>query len=159
MNIIFIGATASGKTTLIQRLNHEELKYNKTQVIKYISSFIDTPGEYVQVRAFWTSLTVASHDADLICLVQDSTNRDCWFSGGIRSKFSKPVIGVATKIDSPNSDISLASRYLEYAGCDQVFSVSALTNAGIDGLREGIQTAISDFKEKVKEHSRPGYYD
>ena len=48
MKIMLIGPSAAGKTTLIQRLIDEEIKYDKTQAVEYIGNFIDTPGEYMQ---------------------------------------------------------------------------------------------------------------
>ena len=119
MKAMFIGAISAGKTTLIQKLCEAELKYDKTQAVEYVHEFIDTPGEYMQVRSFWCSLTVTSYDADIICLVQDSTSEDCWFSGGISTKFAKPVIGIVTKIDRKDADVVLAREYLEHAGCDE----------------------------------------
>ena len=52
MIIMLIGPSAAGKTTLIQRLQHEELKYDKTQAVEYVGDFIDTPGEYMQQRGY-----------------------------------------------------------------------------------------------------------
>ncbi|MBU4439407.1 MAG: EutP/PduV family microcompartment system protein, partial [Firmicutes bacterium] len=43
--VALIGKIGSGKTTLMQRLNEEELKYSKTQMVSYYDDFIDTPGE------------------------------------------------------------------------------------------------------------------
>ena len=43
--IILIGRSAAGKTTLCQRINHEELKYHKTQTVQILNqNMIDTPG-------------------------------------------------------------------------------------------------------------------
>lgn len=42
MKIMLIGPSAAGKTTLIQRLIDEEIKYDKTQAVEYIGNFIDT---------------------------------------------------------------------------------------------------------------------
>ena len=53
MKIMLIGPSAAGKTTLIQRLIDEEIKYDKTQAVEYIGNFIDTPGEYMQQRGYW----------------------------------------------------------------------------------------------------------
>ena len=78
MKIMLIGPSAAGKTTLIQRLIDEEIKYDKTQAVEYIGNFIDTPGEYMQQRGYWGSLTITSHDADIIGLVQDCSSEDCW---------------------------------------------------------------------------------
>ena len=104
MRIMLIGPSAAGKTTLIQRLIDKEIKYDKTQTVEYVGNFIDTPGEYMQQRGYWGSLTITSHDADIIGLVQDSTSEDCWFSGGLTTKFEKPVVGILTKIDREDSN-------------------------------------------------------
>ena len=53
MKIMLIGPSAAGKTTLIQRLIDEEIKYDKTQAVEYIGNFIDTPGEYMQQRGYF----------------------------------------------------------------------------------------------------------
>ena len=57
---MLIGAIGSGKTTLIQRLTNEKLKYNKTQSIEYSPDFIDTPGEYIEHHNMESSLRVIS---------------------------------------------------------------------------------------------------
>ena len=49
--IILIGRSTAGKTTLCQRINHEELQYHKTQTVQIVNqSMIDTPGEYLERR-------------------------------------------------------------------------------------------------------------
>ena len=46
--IILIGRSGCGKTTLCQYLNHEAIRYHKTQTIQIINNtMIDTPGEYL----------------------------------------------------------------------------------------------------------------
>ena len=132
MKIMLIGPSAAGKTTLIQRLIDEEIKYDKTQAVEYIGNFIDTPGEYMQQRGYWGSLTITSHDADIIGLVQDSSSEDCWFSGGLTSKFEKPVVGVITKIDKDDSNPKQARSYLELAGCTTIFDRDSITRRNID---------------------------
>lgn len=138
MKIMLIGASAAGKTTLIQRLQDAELKYDKTQAIEYVGNFIDTPGEYMQNRWFWGPLTVTSYDADLICFVHDSTNEDCWFNGGLVTKFERPVIGVITKTDQPDSNPTRSRNYLEFAGIksSDIFETSAFDGTGIEALSE-----------------------
>lgn len=138
MKIMLIGPSAAGKTTLIQRLIDEEIKYDKTQAVEYIGNFIDTPGEYMQQRGYWGSLTITSHDADIIGLVQDSSSEDCWFSGGLTSKFEKPVVGVITKIDKDDSNPKQARSYLELAGCTTIFEVSFLYRRRCGGFVSGI---------------------
>ncbi|MBR0381760.1 MAG: EutP/PduV family microcompartment system protein [Eubacterium sp.] len=159
MIIMLIGPSATGKTTLIQRLQHEELKYDKTQAVEYVGDFIDTPGEYMQQRGYWGSLTITSHDADIIGLVQDSSSDDCWFSGGTATKFSKPVVGIITKIDHPESKPKQAARYLELAGCQTIYAVSAYTGEGIDELMDNLHRVADKYAEDNAARYADDYYD
>lgn len=157
--IMLIGPSAAGKTTLIQRLRDEEIKYDKTQAVEYVGNFIDTPGEYMQQRGYWGSLTITSHDADIIGLVQDSTSEDCWFSGGITTKFEKPVIGILTKIDSEESRQSQGRSYLELAGCRDIFAVSSYTGEGIEALAAGIHEILDRYKSDNAIRFADDYFD
>ena len=42
--IMFMGPIQSGKTTLIQAINGESIRYVKTQAIEFDGMAIDTPG-------------------------------------------------------------------------------------------------------------------
>ncbi|MDO4975873.1 MAG: EutP/PduV family microcompartment system protein [Eubacteriales bacterium] len=159
MRVMLIGPSAAGKTTLIQRLIDKEIKYDKTQTVEYVGNFIDTPGEYMQQRGYWGSLTITSHDADLIGLVQDSTSDDCWFSGGLTSKFEKPVVGILTKIDLPNCKIKQGRGYLELAGCQNIFEVSSVTNEGIDELVDGLHKILEKYKKDYEKRFADDYFD
>ena len=65
--VILIGRTTAGKTTLCQRISHEELNYRKTQTITVVNGrMIDTPGEYLERRSFRGALMVSSVDADVV---------------------------------------------------------------------------------------------
>lgn len=69
--IILIGRSTAGKTTLCQRINHEDLAYHKTQTVQIVNqTMIDTPGEYLERRYFRGALMVTATDADFIVLVQ-----------------------------------------------------------------------------------------
>ena len=159
MKIMLIGASAAGKTTLIQRLIDKEIKYDKTQTIEYVGNFIDTPGEYMQQRGYWGSLTITSHDADIIGLVQDSTSEDCWFSGGLTSKFEKPVVGILTKIDSEDSNPKQGRAYLELAGCTTIFEVSSFTNEGVDEQSESLHKLVEQYKQENADRFSADYFD
>ena len=159
MRIMLIGPSAAGKTTLIQRLRDKEIKYDKTQAVEYVGNFIDTPGEYMQQRGYWGSLTITSYDADIIGLVQDSTSEDCWFSGGINTKFEKPVIGILTKIDSELSNQKQGRSYLELAGCRDIFPVSSYTGEGIEALSEGIHRILERYQNENEKRFSDDYFD
>ena len=159
MRVMLIGPSAAGKTTLIQRLIDKEIKYDKTQTVEYIGNFIDTPGEYMQQRGYWGSLTITSHDADVIGLVQDSSSDDCWFSGGLTSKFEKPVVGILTKIDKEDAKLSQGRGYLELAGCQSIFPVSSITGEGIDELVDGIHALLKKYKQDNQRRYADDYFD
>ena len=78
--IILIGRSTAGKTTLCQRINHEDLAYHKTQTVQIVNqTMIDTPGEYLERRYFRGALMVTATDADFIVLVQDATENGCGY--------------------------------------------------------------------------------
>ena len=127
--IILIGRSTAGKTTLCQRINHEELQYHKTQTVQIVNqSMIDTPGEYLERRYF-------RGDADTIVLVQDATEKGSMFPPAYSSMFAKPCVGVVTKSDlASEHEISNARQYLKAAGAGEIFVVSSVTGEGVEAL-------------------------
>ena len=134
--IILIGRLAAGKTTLCQYLNHEAIRYCKTQTVQVIDQrMIDTPGEYLERTHMRGALMVSSTDADLIVLVQDATENGTMFPPAYTSMFAKPAIGVVTKADiATEEQIRRAEEYLSLAGAHRVFVTSSMTGAGFDEL-------------------------
>ena len=134
--IILIGRSAAGKTTLCQRINHEELKYHKTQTVQIINqNMIDTPGEYLERRYFHGALMVTAADADVIVLVQDATEQGSMFPPAYSSMFAKPCVGVVTKRDlATEHDVSNAKQHLKAAGAGEIFVVSSVTGEGVEAL-------------------------
>lgn len=138
--IILIGSTSCGKTTISQYINHRKRRYIKTQTVQVCSGVIDTPGEYLENRSFFSSLMVSGYEADAVLFVQDASRDQFYFSPGQAGAFSQPVIGVVTKIDiaSPQ-EISAARERLVLTGADPVFEVSAVTGEGMDALLAYLQ--------------------
>lgn len=134
--IILIGRSTAGKTTLCQYLNHEALKYHKTQTVQVINqTMIDTPGEYLERTHMRGALMVTSTDADLIVLVQDATENGTMFPPAYTSMFAKPAIGIVTKADlASQNQIEDAKKYLEMAGAQHLFVTSSVEGTGIEAL-------------------------
>ena len=65
---ILIGRSECGKTTLIQALRGESVRYEKTQAVDYRMDLIDTPGEYAQTKMLAGALAVYSFESDAIIL-------------------------------------------------------------------------------------------
>jgi ethanolamine utilization protein EutP len=142
-NIIFMGKTGSGKTTLCQKLDELELKYKKTQSVEIYNNAIDTPGEYMENRSLYNALITTSVDAKVIAIVYDCTQEENYIAPGFASMFCKEVIGIITKINNADSenDINIAKERLEMAGVNKIFKVDTIDNIGIEELLK----YISDF--------------
>ena len=134
--IVLIGRSAAGKTTLCQCINHEEIRYHKTQTVSLINqSMIDTPGEYMERRGFWGALMVTSADADVVVLVQDATENGTMFPPAYSSMFAKPIVGVVTKKGlATEEQVENAKKYLRLAGAKEIFAASGVTGEGVPEL-------------------------
>ncbi len=134
-NIIFMGKTGCGKTTLCQKLDQLELKYKKTQSIELYTDAIDTPGEYIENRGFYNALIVAASDAKIIGIVYDATQERNYIAPGFASRFSKDVIGIITKINlATEIQINYASEMLSMIGVNKIFKVDTVDDIGVEEL-------------------------
>jgi len=136
-----MGMSGCGKTTLIQALHGEALRYDKTQTVERHLQFIDTPGEYMERRYLYRALIVTAADAEVIGLVQDVGRDASWIPPAFATTFAKPVFGIVTKTDLAHSvrEIAHARAALVGAGADPVFEVSALDGVGLAPLWDYLQ--------------------
>ena len=134
--IILIGRSTAGKTTLCQRINHEDLAYHKTQTVQIVNqTMIDTPGEYLERRYFRGALMVTATDADIIVLVQDATENGTMFPRAYNTQFAKPTLGVVTKSDlATPKQVETAKKFLQMAGANKIFVTSSVSGEGVDEL-------------------------
>lgn len=141
-NMILVGKSQSGKTTLTQYLTNQQLSYHKTQAVEIVAGqFIDTPGEFLEQRGFYGALSVTAAGADVIVLVQSAVEDGSMFAPGFGLMFyGKPVIGIVTKIDLANEEqINQAEWYLMNAGVSICFRVSCINGQGMTKLDKWIQ--------------------
>ena len=134
---ILIGKQGSGKTALIQRIERKLITGEKTQMVSYHDAFIDTPGEYMEMRGMYRALIVSAADADVVALIHPCPDDEPRFPPQFASIFPKEVIGIVTKIDlarEGGGDIERAADILECAGVNRIFKISALKDIGIDEL-------------------------
>lgn len=133
--IILVGTVACGKTTLCQRIHGMALVYKKTQALEVVNETIDTPGEYLEHRAFLRNLMMTAVDTDLVLFLLDATQERFMYSPGQAASFPMQVAGVVTKIDlASETQRRQARELLELTGASPIFEVSSLTGAGIDAL-------------------------
>ena len=143
--IMMVGKIGCGKTTLSQRLIGEQVSYKKTQSIQVIGDdIVDTPGEYVEQKQFYSALIVTAVEADVILLLSSAIDEQNAFSPRMGSLFSgKPVIGVITKTDLCEDPelIEGASEILSMAGAETIIEVGFGDDSCLEKLREAIETA------------------
>ena len=135
--IMLVGRTGAGKTTFCQAIYGEELRYQKTQAVEIIHGAIDTPGEYLENRRLYRALIVTAAEADLMVLLQDCTDGQCWFAPEFAGMFGKPAIGLVTKTDlaADEQALRVAEEKLLLAGCQRIFHISSKENTGIDEVK------------------------
>ena len=137
MKIMLVGRTGAGKTTLTQKLNGENVVYQKTQMISYEGNIIDTPGEYIE-RKFFSRLTVIASDVDIVALVQSAQDEETFFPPNFSTMFNgKSVIGIVTKKDL-NFNCIKAEEFLKLAGVEEIYYTGLDDEKEILKLRERI---------------------
>lgn len=133
--IMLIGQSRSGKTTLMERLSGEVNKnVLKTQALGFYTQGIDSPGEFLENRQFYGALITASVESDLIGFVQDGTVNKTFFPPQFSSVFTKPVIGIVTKMDCKPIYPEEAEKSLRLAGALKIFHVSVMSGENIETL-------------------------
>jgi len=73
--IMLMGRTGCGKTTLIQALKGEKIRYHKTQYVDHFDTFIDTPGEYAENVEMGSALILYSYEVDAVGLLLKCSRR------------------------------------------------------------------------------------
>lgn len=140
--IILVGRSGCGKTSLSQALKGELVHYDKTQYIHTADDYIDTPGEYCETKLFGGALATYSYESDVVGLVQSATEPFSLFPPAVAASANRPVIGIITKADVKAARIDLARSWLQNAGCEQIFTVSSVTGAGIDKLMDYLKAPL-----------------
>ncbi len=133
--IIFMGKSQSGKTTLCQKLHHMAVRYKKTQMVEQYANAIDTPGEYLENRHYYSALIVTSADAKIIGVIADPTEPENYIPPAFAMTFGKPVIGIITKIGIANpQQIQRAEACLQNGGIRKIFKVDSIDEIGLEAL-------------------------
>ncbi len=133
--IMLIGKVGCGKTSLNQALHQQDIDYKKTQAILYNDNVIDTPGEFVENRRFYSALLVTANQCDIVGMVQDAVSSTSMYPPGFSSIFSRPVIGIVSKIDL-GGDPDQAASFLRRAGARTIIKTSAVNGEGVEEIRK-----------------------
>jgi ethanolamine utilization protein EutP len=137
--IMLLGPVGCGKTTLCQALNDISISYKKTQAVEVVGDSVDTPGEYLENRAYYKALIVTSTQVETVLLLQDCTDTRMIYPPALSSMFAgKEVLGVITKVEAPAPPdaIERAHKKLVIAGARRIFNIDSVTGYGLDELRQ-----------------------
>lgn len=132
--LILMGRSEAGKTTLTQVLRGEDIRYDKTQYIKFENTLIDTPGEYAQTHHLGRALALYSYEADVVGLLISATEEYSLFPPCVTCMVNREVIGIVTKAEQPGAKPERAENWLRLSGCKTVFIVDSVTGFGINEL-------------------------
>lgn len=132
--IILIGRSEAGKTTLTQALRGEKVSYHKTQYVNRFDVIIDTPGEYVQTKNLGNALAMYSYEADVVGLLISAREPYSLFPPAVTAVCNRDVVGIISQINEKGADVKQARRWLELAGCRNIFEVDSKTGEGIEEL-------------------------
>ncbi|MBC2725527.1 EutP/PduV family microcompartment system protein [Desulfosporosinus sp.] len=139
--ILLIGGIGAGKTSLKQMLMNEQVSYKKTQMLDFSHTFIDCPGEYLEIPRFYHVLIDASHQVSEIWALQDATKQRTFYPPKFSKVFRKPIIGIITKVDLPKANIQQATSFLNYAGIEEPYYIMSVRNEeGVAPLRLRLST-------------------
>lgn len=131
---MIIGPSTCGKTTFSQALYDMELEYKKTQAIEIVNQLIDTPGEYLENKAYFRAFMVTSVEADVIILMQPVDIKMSLYPPQFATMFTgKEIVGLVSKVDIAKNPeaVKKAEESLLLAGAQKVFSISSVTKEGI----------------------------
>lgn len=135
-NLILMGRSESGKTTLTQVLRGEKISYDKTQYIKFENNLIDTPGEYAQTHHLGRALALYSYEADMVGLLISATEPYSLFPPCVTCMVNREVIGIVTKCEEEGANPDRAENWLRISGCKKVFRIDSVTGYGVNELIE-----------------------
>lgn len=131
---MFIGQSKCGKTTLAQAVQGLDIKYRKTQAVCFSGSIVDTPGEFIENRRFYSALITSCSRCDILGFVQDSTSANNIFPPHFASMFNKEVIGIISKCKLQDSNIERSTGFLRLAGVTNIIETSTIEDVGIQEL-------------------------
>jgi ethanolamine utilization protein EutP len=136
--IMLIGNSRTGKTSLANRINSEDLEVMKSQAICYGENTIDTPGEYLESPLLHKYIISVSQDADAVLFIQSFDQPIFSFPPNFAQVFNARKVGVITKSDLEvkRNDLALLLRNFREIGLEEpYFITSSKTGEGVEELK------------------------
>ncbi len=131
-----IGPSRCGKTTLVRALDDDDRPLRRTPDMIYGKRTMDCPGSYVENADMYKHLIAASQDASHVLILVDQSRPIDIYSPNFARAFTKPVIGVITKVDLMPENEESCLRQLKLIGVEEpIFKVSVPNGIGITDLK------------------------
>ena len=146
-DFVVIGEVGCGKTALMNALLENGNVRRKTQAAEFHQhNVIDTPGEFVGRPAYYGALLSTIINVTTLVYLQAANKEYFSMPSGLLSVYSnKRVIGVISKADLPDANVSGARRLLKENGIPEPYFVtSVVNNKGIASLRSHL-LALQDI--------------
>ncbi|WP_022941767.1 EutP/PduV family microcompartment system protein [Psychromonas hadalis] len=142
-NIVFVGEVDAGKSALIGKLLTQKTNTGKTQApIYYDGNIVDTPGEFVDNRAWSGALISTISTVKTIVYLQPANAMRFAPASGILTVYpNKRIIGVISKVDVDNANVEKAIRFLKQNRIPEPYiEVSIYDPASIQMLSKVLST-------------------
>ena len=135
--VMVIGPSRCGKTTLVRALENDDRPLKRTPDLIYGKHTMDCPGSYVENADMYKHLIAASQDASHVLILVDQSRPIDIYSPNFARVFTKPVVGVITKVDLMPQNEESCMRQMHLIGIDKpIFKVSVPEGIGITALKQ-----------------------
>lgn len=135
--VMVIGPSRCGKTTLVRALEEDDRPLRRTPDLIYGKRTMDCPGSYVENADMYKHLIAASQDASHVLILVDQSRPIDIYSPNFARVFTKPVVGVITKVDLTPENEESCMRQMRLIGIESpIFRVSVPQGIGIAALKE-----------------------
>jgi ethanolamine utilization protein EutP len=148
---MLIGSIGAGKSTLTNALLGKRVEAVKTQALIYYDWIVDTPGEYVENPFFYKNIMATALEVTHVLYLQDATKKKTVFPPNFSTGINKLAIGVITKSDAEDADVSLAIKKARQVVVNGPIVVTSSRNK--EGLKEVRALVQCQSLQEMKECS------
>lgn len=150
---MLIGSIGVGKSTLTIALLERKVEAVKTQTLNYYDWIVDTPGEYTENPLFYKNIMATSLEVTHILFLQDATKQKTIFPPGFSTGFNKLPIGVVTKCDAKEADVTSAIEKLKRVLPNKgpIVISSSVTGQGLQEIRNLVKcNSLDEMNETMR---------